>query len=219
MFHYRSPDGEENYPGNLDLYVTFTLNGGTIDQDYRATTDKDTIVNIANHSYFNLAGKPDYIGDQVLQIKANQYAGVDPNCPVDRTSNDGTGTPFDFRTPVKIGDQLAKEANNQQMQNGKGFDHPFVLTGEKDPISLYCPATGIKMVMNTDLPYLQFYSGNFMNGSVSSYDNQPLNYRTGIVLETEQMPDDINWFGGKGTILRVGDTYSSHTSYAFSNAA
>ena len=143
---------------------------------------------------------------------------MDSDCLVDRTINSVDGTPFDFRKPIAIGTQLYKESNNQQMINGKGFDHPFILNGESDPISLFCPATGIKMIINTNLPYVQFYSGNFMKGVLNSYDNEPLNYITGIVLETEQMPDDINWSGGKGTILKAGDAFSSHTSYTFTNA-
>ena len=218
-FTYLSKDMEEGYPGNLNAKVTFTLttdNGLKI--DYEATTDKNTVVNLTNHSYFNLNGAGSgSILNHTLQVDAGKYI------PVDSTSiplgNIATvsGTPFDFTKPLTIGSRI--NTDNQQLKFGKGYDHNFVLN-KHDISKSIATVTGdkssIKMQIFTTEPGLQFYSGNFMARKNTIKGGFKDDYRSAIALETQHYPDSPNQPQFPSTELKPGQVYKSETIYKFS---
>lgn len=212
VFHYLSKDGEEGYPGNLDFDATYRLVGHTLFVTYTASSDKDTLINITNHSYFNLSGKKENIYQHTLMIKANQYACVDKDGLPTGEIKEVENSPFDFRKEIEIGKQIEKE--DIQLTLGNGFDHPFIFNEESNQVTLYHPTSGRKLTVSTTLPQAQIYTANYLDGRIGKYDDV-YNARDGICIETQNMPDAIHLEGEPTTILKKGEVYEETTSYTF----
>ncbi len=223
VLSYLSKDGEMGYPGNLDVQVTYTLNSDNeVKIDYLASTDKSTPVNLTNHAFFNLAGnKYGTINNHILTINADLLTAVDStliptgeNVPVE-------GTPFDFRQPKAIGQDLTMETENEQLKNGKGYDHNFVLnktaSGEMSlAATVLEPESGRKLEVFTQEPALQFYGGNFMDGSDNGKHGKTFNFRESFALETQHLPDSPNQPTFPAIILNPGEKYQTSSIYKFS---
>jgi aldose 1-epimerase len=222
VLRYTSVDGEEGYPGKLDVTVTVTLTAaGAFRIDYEATTDAPTIVNLTHHGYWNLAGQASGdILDQVLTVHAGRYTPVDSTLIPTGELAPVAGTPFDFREPFAIGTRI--DVEDEQLEFGGGYDHNFVLDGWSDdgvlrPAAvLLDPASGRRMEVLTTEPGIQFYSGNFLDGSDVGKEGAVYAYRTGLCLETQHYPDSPNHPAFPSTVLRPGETYRSTTVYRFS---
>lgn len=218
---YLHPDGQEGMPGNLQIEMTYTLTGDNeFKVDYQAITDKATHVNISHHSFFNLKGEGrGTILDNVMTIAASQTTPVDDELIPTGEVTPVDGTPFDFRTPHLIGERINQE--DVQLANGGGYDHNWVLDRKSDDdmefaVSVYEPTTGRYMEVFTDQPALQFYSGNFFDGTTEGKYGRTLNYRESIVLETQKYPDTPNHPQFPSTLLIPGQTYTHHCIYKFS---
>ncbi|NUR35284.1 MAG: galactose mutarotase [Gemmatimonadaceae bacterium] len=220
---YTSADMEEGYPGALTATVTYTLNDrDELVVEYRATTTKATPVNLTQHSYWNLAGSAsrDILG-HVLTIDADAITPVDSTLIPTGELMPVSGTPFDFRTPTAIGARV-DQRQNQQIRFGGGYDHNFVLN-RRDPsadsmahaVRVVEPTSGRTMDIWTMEPGVQFYSGNFLDGSITGKDGAVYHYRYGLALETQHFPDSPNHPNFPSTILRPGDTYHTRTVFAF----
>jgi len=216
---YLSKDMEEGYPGNLQCKVTYELtNDNAIKISYEATTDKPTIVNLTNHAYFNLNGiGSGTILNHVVQLKAANYTPIDStSIPTGKIAS-VAGTPFDFSTPTAIGARI--NANDEQLKNGKGYDHNFVLDKHDitTPIATITgDKSGIEMQIFTEEPGIQFYSGNFMGGTNTILGGEKDDYRTGFAMETQHFPDSPNKPQFPTTELKPGETYKTVTIYKFS---
>ena len=216
-----SPDGDNNFPGEVKAYVTYTLTeDNKIDIAYEATTDATTVINMTNHSYFNLSGDPanHAVTEDILYINAANFTPVDSTYMTTGEIAPVEGTPFDFTTAHAIGDAIA--ADDEQIRNGNGYDHNWVLDTAGDingvAVELYCPATGIDLKVYTDEPGIQVYSGNFLDGTVTGKKGVVYNQRHGICLETQKYPDTPNKPEWPSAVLRPGETYHSHCVFAFS---
>jgi len=219
-FRYTSPDGEEGYPGTLNARVTYTLSDrDELTFEYTATTDKPTPVNLTQHSYFNLAGAAsgsDILG-QVLTIDADRFTPVDATLIPTGELAPVAGTPFDFRKPTAIGARIGQD--DEQLRRGGGYDHNFVLNhpdaGLRRVVRLAEPKTGRTMEIQTTEPGVQFYSGNFLDGTVTGKGGAVYKKRSGLCLETQHFPDSPNQPSFPSTILRPGKEYRSKTVLVF----
>lgn len=213
---YLSKDMEEGYPGNLQTEVIYTLtDDNAILFDYKATTDKKTVVNLTQHTYFNLnGGQTDVLAHEVT-LHADHIVPVDETLIPTGKLMPVSNTPFDFRKPTAIGERI--NAKHQQIQFGKGYDHCWVINGEglKPTAEVYEPTTGIEMTVLTTEPGVQFYTGNFLTGSLTGKDDVVYNQRTGFCLETQHFPDSPNQSQFPTTVLNPGETYSTKTVYEF----
>ncbi len=217
---YESADGEEGYPGKLTVAVTYTLtHENELQIAYTATTDKKTVLNLTNHSYFNLTGnaKRDIL-DHQLMIDANTFLPVDETLIPVGEQRTVAGTPFDFREPTAIGQRI--NAQDQQLTFGKGYDHCWVLNGNAGEMrrvaTVHEPVSGRFMEVFTTEPAIQFYSGNFLKGNLTGKGNVAYQQRWGLCLETQHFPDAPNQSAFPATELNPGETYQTQTTYKFS---
>jgi aldose 1-epimerase len=220
VFTHISPDGDQGYPGAVQATVTYTLgDDDSFSIEHHATTDRTTVINTTQHSYFNLiAGGSSDVLDHELMIDANRFTPVDDHliptgelAPVD-------GTPFDFRRSTRIGARIGDR--HPQIERGHGYDHNFVLNGPSGALSLavraHDPVSGRALEMFTTEPGVQFYSGNFLDGTAIGKCGRPYGPRAGFCIETQHFPDSPNHPDFPSTLLRPGDTHRSQTVYNFS---
>ena len=218
-FSRTSADGEEGYPGNLKVRVTYTLtDSNELIVEYAATTDKATHVNLTQHSYFNLsAGKSDDILGHELMINAYRYTPVDQTLIPTGEQAPVEGTPFDFRRPVAIGKRI--DQDHPQIANGKGYDHNWVLNRTGSGLELAArvvdPVSGRTLEVRTTEPGIQFYAGNFLDGTLKGKNGQVYKRRSGFCLETQHFPDSPNQPKFPSTALKPGDEYRSQTVFTF----
>jgi len=216
-FTHVSPDGDMGFPGNLTVKVKYTLAGNTLRLDYTCTSDKATPVNITNHAYFNLNGDDKgTILNQKIEINADKYTPVNADliptgiAPV-------AGTPFDFRKPEVIGARINDD--NEQLKIAHGYDHNWVLNGNPGTLRVAAvvtdPESGRKLTVDTTEPGVQFYTGNFLDGSLTGRHGVKYEFRTGFCLETQHFPDSPNHPDFPSTILRPGVTRHSTTTFTF----
>ena len=223
-FTTTSPDGEDGYPGNLDVKVTYALTeDNTLIINYFANTDKPTVLNLTNHCYFNLNGDHQMpITNHLLQLNADCYTPVDSTYMTTGEIAPVAGTPMDFTAFKEVGKEITN-FDFEQLKNGNGYDHNWVLNTKCDDTKVCAtvksPVTGIVLDVYTNEPGIQFYSGNFLDGTTTGKDGKSINQRTGMCLETQKYPDTPNKShleGWPSAILEPGQEYYSHCVYKFS---
>ena len=217
--HYLSRDGEEGFPGNLNVTVRYSVGPkNDLRLDYLATTDKDTVLNLTNHSYFNLegAGSPTVLNHK-LTLAAGKYTPIDSTLIPTGSINSVTGTPLDFTRSTVIGERI--NSNNEQLKFAKGYDHNFVLDNPGDlgkaAARVEEPKSGRVLEVFTTQPGIQFYSGNFLDGKIHGIGG-PYRYRSALCLETQHFPDSPNHPNFPSTVLHPGEQFKSTTIYRFS---
>ena len=214
-----SPDGEEGYPGALKTTVTYLLTeDNSLDISYEATTDKTTVLNLTHHSYFNLSGEGSgkTILDHELTLNCDKFVPTDDTgIPLDGEQRAVEGSVFDFRKATAIGKRI--EADDQQIKNGKGYDHNWIVNGEgiRLAATLHDPESGRVMEVHTDQPGIQFYTGNYLDGSNVGKSGKKYEHRTGLCLETQIHPDSPNQKGFPNAFLKPGETYTHRCIYKF----
>ena len=213
-----SPDGDMGFPGELTVHVRYILEGASLKINYSATTTKPTVLNLTNHSYFNLSGENSgTILNEKIMIAADTYTPVDANLIPTGKLAPVAGTPFDFRKPVVIGTHI--DADNEQIKIAGGYDQNFVLNGKGPGLHLAAkvvdPASGRTLTVTTTQPGVQFYSGNFLDGTIQGAGGSKYERRNGFCLETQHYPDSPNHPHFPTTVLRPGQTMHSETVFAF----
>jgi aldose 1-epimerase len=215
---YVSQDGDQGYPGTLTATVRYTLRGNALHIDYSATTTADTVVNITNHSYFNLAGagNGDILGEQI-KLNASRYTPIDNTLIPTGELAQVAGTPFDFRKATAIGERI--NADNEQIRFGKGYDHNWVLDSADGKLAeaaeVYDSGSGRVLQVWTTQPGIQFYSGNFLDGTITGKGGKVYGKRSGFCLETQHFPDSPNHPSFPTTALKAGARYHSVTEFRF----
>ena len=220
VLHYLHPDGQDGFPGNLDIEMTYSLTpDNEFRIDYKATTDKPTVANFSHHPFFNLKGEGNgTVLDNVLTINASHTTPVDSVLIPTGQIAPVEGTPFDFREPHAIGERIG--ADNQQLRNGGGYDHNWVIdrkteSGIEQAATVWEPASGRTIEVLSDQPGLQVYSGNFFDGKSIGKYGKPQRYRESLALETQKFPDSPNHDNFPSTVLRPGETYTQVCIYKF----
>ena len=220
VLHYLHPDGQDGFPGNLDIEMTYSLTpDNEFRIDYKATTDKPTVVNMSNHPFFNLKGEGNgTVLDNELTLRASRTTPVDSLLIPTGETADVTGTPFDFREPHAIGERIG--ADDPQLRNARGYDHNWIADRTTDGdvefvARLREPTTGRTLEVWSDQPAIQFYCGNFFDGSSVGKTGKPLRYRESVALETQKYPDSPNHPAFPSTTLRPGETYTHTCIYRF----
>ncbi len=215
---YLSKDGDAGFPGNLTTTVRYTLVKGDLRIEYLATTDKDTVLNLTNHAYFNLAGQGDILKHE-LTLHASRFTPVDAGLIPTGELKPVDSTPFDFRKATAVGARIA--ADNEQINLGHGYDHNWVLDNKTGKLAeaaeVYDPSSGRVLKVLTDQPGIQFYTGNFLDGSVLGKRGKPENIHAALCLETQHFPDSPNHPAFPTTELKPGQRYHTVTVYSFSS--
>lgn len=215
-FKYISKGGDQGYPGTLTATVRYMLKNHVLRIEYTATTDQETVVNLTNHSYFNLSGAAD-IRSHELKLNASRYTPVDATLIPTGELATVEGTPFDFRRATAIGQRI--NADNEQLRRGKGYDHNWVLDSAgkfAQAAEVFDPATGRVLQVWTDQPGIQFYSGNFLDGTIKGKGEKVYGHRSGFCLETQHFPDSPNHPNFPTTELKPGQKYHTVTEFHFS---
>jgi len=214
----KSPDGDNGFAGNLSAKVIYSLSGNGLVMEYEAISDKPTVVNLTNHAFFNLNSESSgSILNHLVQIDADRYTPVDSTLIPTGKLDPVKGTPFDFTTAKTIGERI--EAKDEQLKNGKGYDHNYVLNkhaANQTVATITGDKSGIVMTVTTDQPGLQFYSGNFMQSKNTMKGGHKDEFRTAFALETQHFPDSPNQLSFPSTVLKPGDTYRTSSTYKFS---
>ncbi|PSL02616.1 aldose epimerase family protein [Cecembia rubra] len=215
-FYYHSGDGEENYPGNIEIWVTYTLDEtGTLEIKYRAITDQKTIINPTNHAYFNLSGDfTQTIENHEFFVDADHYLSLNEKILPTGEISHVAGSPFDFRIPTLIKENIQQD--NQQLKLAGGIDHCFVVNQEESRAMLYDPDSGRKLTLSTTEPGLQVYTGNFLNKSFKGKGGVAYGKRAAICLETQHFPDSCNNSNFPSILLLPGEVFQSRTIFVFS---
>ena len=214
---YASHDGEEGYPGNLDVKAVYTLtDDNAIKLEYTATSDKDTVVNLTQHSYFNLAGQGDILS-HVVYLNADKFTPVDSTLITTGELKPVDGTPFDFRTPTAIGARIGQD--DEQLKFGKGYDHNWVINHPMGELGLDArvtePTTGRILEVWSTEPGLQFYSGNFLDGTIKGKGGWVYQFRNAFAMEPQHYPDSPNHDNFPSVVLHPGKTYHNTIIYRF----
>ncbi|MDR1414623.1 MAG: galactose mutarotase [Odoribacteraceae bacterium] len=212
--HFRllSPDGDEGYPGNLLVEMTYTFAAGALEIEWRAETDKPTVFNPTHHSYFNLRGEGNgTVLDHLLEIRADRFTPVDESLIPDGRLLPVEGTPFDFRVPTPVGARLG--IDDEQLRRGRGYDHNFVLNDHPTAATLFDPHSGRQLELSTTTPGLQIYAANWFDGRATGKNGLPHLPNGGIALEPQHFPDSPNNPRFPTTVLRPGQTFRQRCIY------
>ena len=221
ILRYVSPDGEAGFPGEVHVKVTFTLNDeNALKIDYFAETNKKTVINITNHSFFNLSGNPETnILDHILLVHADAYTPLDAELITTGSLEKVASTPFDFTQPMSVKDALARDSLHEQLELAQGFDHNYALRTDGKlanvAAQVYSPITGISLDVYTTEPGMQVYTGNMLDGSRKGKEGIYYHKQTGLCLEPQHYPDSPNKPQWQTTVLETGAQYTSTTIYQF----